>query len=581
MRFDGISSWRGVDRFTFFDFSSFPYTRSKVHKVAFAVLCMAAIVSIPFIKRFVCHTWTVLKSSFFNHPSLVVGDIESLPCPSFLSRLQNAYRFFENNFDDPQTVWILTTLQVFKEAYVEEGCHPCVRWEGTSDNAYDSLSVALKDSSFVFREDCLNNQQVRVEALSFKHNLRNLDQLEYETLIDACSLSEDDHLDKPIYEVLTSLRAAAFAIQERYGAQMNGSCSIKELIHKNMQSLFVQKIAQIDDDLECLQKSEFIDSVCQEVIESLLKGAQIDGNALIISSEHIFFKPKTMSLPKELHDFIHVTSFFVNDLNSKNMLEDPFITDEALILAKFLQSSNKNMKECEAFKPFMLFFRKNYYDCFCSQLMRKKALGDKKVTFPLKLHRPLPSIQNDSSGDLFMAYLNQSFTSQKTWPLTGSCVLAALMPEYAEGGWKTIPQGQKKAREIRAQIATILSDSVEEYMPFVTVIPGFSHMELQVQADLKRVNWVVVEEDSDEAKRAAILERSQDLLEDLVYLMEPEIIIVAKIFNRPLWIYKKLAATFKVNKEGRIQPHVIYGEEIKEKPVHLLDDNEHYTPLLP
>lgn len=440
--------------------------------------------------------------------------------------------------------------------------------------------MVLKDGNKVCRHDCLNDENVHVNAVSLKRAINALAVRDKQILAGACATGADGELEPDIYDCLTQLTNAAFAIQARYGDQLSrsGVKSLKDMIHDQLVALFVQRLDQLDEELAILQNKGFTESVCGELIQWLLSCAVIEDNTLCIFGHKLEFNSHKFNLEDLSEDQLgHISVFPVHELNSSNMLEEPCITDEPLILARELNKS-LDIANLPAFSSFREWIAKNYYNHFCSQLMLQ--LAPKSISPPTNsMTNALSIVVNDRDGARFMASLSRSFKRESSWPLRGSCVLAALMPEYNKG-WVAdgIPAGQEKALEIRSLIAEKISENIENYLPYVTVIPGFSTLASDASTKLRKDNWVIVEENSDEMKREAILSRCKDILRGDTYLMEPELALLPGIFHKPLWIYKAMAAQFRVER-GEIQPHVIYGEDLNENPAYLLDKDEHYEPL--
>ncbi|MFY7842779.1 MAG: hypothetical protein ACOVOR_02045 [Rhabdochlamydiaceae bacterium] len=507
--------------------------------------------------------------------------LDAICYPSFFSRLKAVYYNKKAISNDDQQIWLSTVLELFLDAYIDDGCHPRVTWKESRDYCYDSLSIQQRDGTLIYRHDCLNDQQHHVMALSFKRALDELDHQEKAELAIACLSSDDQELTEKPYQCLTLLREITFGIQGRYGSKLlDLDCiDVKDLIYNKLKALLRANLDRINAESEVLIDPQFVLAICEQLITDLLSNAKIQEEQLLIEP-HICLDFKWIK-PNCLHeDEIKYISFcHANDLNSKNVLDEPYITDQPLKIAQLLNTrSFDSIKKSPEFKVFRQWIEKNYYNPFCSQWIRqlqpKQEVIQVKPKSKTSLRRVIP---NDRFGDTYMDCIKNQFEIKPSWSFSGSCFLSTLFPEYE----KNTQKGYEKLAEMRALISVKIVEQYQDYLNYVTVIPSFSQLDQSSKVKLKNEHWAIAEDDSLESKQKAIKAKAAQLLKSTTYLMEPEYELAAQLVNRPIWVYKRKAEKFFLDINSKLLPHVIYGENLSGTPCYLLDDYDHYKLLKP
>jgi hypothetical protein len=507
--------------------------------------------------------------------------LDAICYTSFFSRLKAVYYNKKTSSNDDQQVWLSTVLELFLDAYIEEGCHPRVAWKESQDYCYDPLPVQQRDGKVIYRHDCLNDQQCQVMALSFKRALDELDQQEKAALAISCLFSDDRELTEKPYQCLTLLRAVTFSIRERYGSKVLdlNYIDVKDLIYDKLKVLLRAKLDRIDAELEVLMDSQFASTICEQLITDLLSNTKIQGEQLLIGP-HICLDFRCIKPDCVEGDEIKYISFcHTNDLNSKNVLDEPYITDHPLKLAEFLKNNpSHSIKQAPEFEIFRQWIEKNYYNSVCSQWIRQLQPKQGIIEVQPKSGTSLRQvIQNDQFGDPYRRYIEDRFEVQHSWSFSGSCFLSALFPEYE----KNTEQGYERVAEIRALMSIKIVENYQDYLNYVTVIPGFSTLDQSIKVKLENDHWAIAEDNSLESKQKAIKAKGAKLLEPKTYLMEPEYELAAQLVNCPIWIYKIKTEKFFLDTNSMLLPHVIYGENCSGSPRYLLDDHDHYKPLKP
>jgi len=507
--------------------------------------------------------------------------LDAICYPSFLSRLKAVYYNKKATSNDTQQIWLSTVLELFLDAYVDDGCHPRVTWKESQDYCYDPFPVQQQGGGVIYRHDCLNDQQHQAFALSFKRALDELDPHEKSELATACLSSEDRGLTEKIYHCLTLLRALTFSVQARYESKvLNLDCmDVKDWIYDRLKTLLRVKLDRIDEDLETLLDPPFASEICQQLIIDLLSGAKIQGKQLLIGPhiclDFIRITPECLN-PDEIK---YISFCRPNDLNSKNILDDPYVTDELLKIGEFLKThSSDAIQQCPDFEVFRRWIEKNYYIPFCSQWIQQLQPKQRVPQVHPQSESPLRRlIQNDGFGDTYMRHISGLFEIKHSWSYSGSCFLASLFPEYE----KNATQGYEKVADMRALMSVKIAEDYQSYLDYVTVIPGFSQLDQVLKARLEHDHWAIAEDDSLESKRKSIADKAAKLLDSRTYLMEPEYELAAQLVNRPIWVYKRKAEKFFLDANSKLLPHVIYGEKYSGPPCYLLDDHDHYKILEP
>lgn len=523
------------------------------------------------------HSKSSLSLEDFSRINEALGEIKY---PSFFHLLRFNYNFnrsFLTNINK-EKVWVLTVLQLFKNAYIEDGCHPFVTWENVLDDCSDGLDISIQqgpEKERVYQSDCVNHSNHQVRCLSFKRKLNQLTSIQISELFTACLL-EDLHqtLDVEVYECLEDLIAVTNAIYCRYSLLVSNRNykDIKDLIYEKLLRLFEGNFNQMDADLEILQDSDFASKICDHLILDLLSNAKIQGETLIIN-RNIF-----LNFSQHNHEEEDISFCKFNALNSKNMLEDPYITNHPLIIAKCLKENKPfhEIQETMEYVEFRKLVKKRYYDAFCSQWIIL-AQPQQKIIYRPSISSSRQIISNDYSFNKIMFYINNQFQIIDSDFYVGSCFLAALSPDYE----KNVNGGEKKILEIRSLIAEKILENKEQYYDYVIVIPNFLSLHPITQERLKMEYWAISTDSSLENKVEAIRARAEQVQKLTTYLKEVEFAIVAQIINCPIWIYKKQTKDFSLDKNSKIEPHVRYGENLSGDIRYLLDDSNHYKSLKP
>lgn len=531
-----------------------------------------------------------------NDQNLRIKTLENMVSGSFSKKLYLALETARQFTNSNQHVWSLATYYLFNESNIDEAdCHPRLEWKGCDEKASDSFSSAFKNGMKITRSDALNDKNHQINALKLKQNMNLLSEIEKDNLCNALiipnlamELQPETH---KIYDIIIEISPL---IKDKYknniGLHNNVLSYIdgpRDMIHDILKNaLLNEKNQLISEDLfEVLLDEGFSKRICNKIIIDLLSLAKIDGNRLIFNEHILSFEEITKEMPEQLDDIKNISLFEVNDLTSKNQLEEPLISDHALKIAQnlnkvqFHNSLDPEMQKIVG--EFIKWIRKNYYETFCARFVRQLPIPKDIQIAPadqtaskIKIEKKGRLIANDSFGDHFMTYINKKFEVGFAWSLSGSCFLSCFIPES---------KGQDNYEGImtaRAGISASLMENVDKYLEFVEVIPDFSSMSHADKMKVKEINWVICEKNSIDSKRAAILARCAEILDSKTYLMDVEFMLTAKLLQTPIYIYKRLVKKFSVDSSGIILPHVVHGEEYKgKKPFYVLDDHDHYKPL--
>lgn len=535
---------------------------------------------------------------------------------------------------DPDCIWNVSILLLLQEASLDDtSCDPCIVWPDTDLRAYDHYQAQLTNTRFIYREDIINQSTCGdIDTVSIWRKLKDLTKNDVTQIRLAFeSPRQEDTLELNVSEVVQGIKKIVEQLRKRYPFYIDvemqqilytSSCqgdflSIAEIVNQYLKQLFLTTNTALTD----ITNEKDSEKICGLLVLLLLQDAKVSNSLLTLKSGWVLDFTR-LGAEEDLVDLSclkFINLFNVNELNSRNYQELPFISDEPLQLANFLKDPNifqrlhNNIINGQppflgiestsdilmAFNNFKNFLCKKFYNNFCAKLSREDA---RQIAIPVggsppsvsapkqSLHTEIETkereakqraakpygkvIPNDQFGDTFMTYINRRFTEGHAWSYSGSCLLSCFFPECTSD-----QQGYEKVSLLRAQIATHLESNIKEFLEYVTVIPNFNKLPLDEKVKLQEVYWVISTDNTVASKAAAIRNRCQEMLSARTYLADVEISIVAQILKCPIWIYKKKAEKFFIDDHGNLLPHVKYGEGYKSTPFYLLDDHDHYKPL--
>ena len=488
----------------------------------------------------------------------VVACLDKVKSEGFWKRFNEAFE--RNRIED--NPFLTTTLDVFLDGIIEEGCEGTTRivWPNSTDSCADSLAITLQDGSQVYRVDCINTQSDHINPLAFKRQLKELT-VEQRTWLRTVCLQPQfiNQTDLATADCFNSLKPLAVEMRHRFWE--NGS-SVQELIHERLKNLFRNHPVVKNWDESVLSDVPFMQKMCKDLIVDLLKNVTIRRDQLVFPQDMILsFGQAFSSSPVDNNDLRHVSICHVNDLTSSGADEYPFITDEALQIAKWLQiNPGTDIETCRPhFKLFSEWILKKYYAPFCSQLIRA-------VTANLaSKQRPLPSAieglihVHNHTGDVFDTQITQDFTVTSHLSENYNCFFTALTPD------KDSKERHAFAVEMRRKIADHLLDNRDDYVDFVNVVGKYDSADALKQA-----------------KYEAIEIRAREVLDESTFMMELEFEIAAKLIKCPIYVYNRDLKKFFLDPDSKkIMPHTIYGVDQEGSPRHLKFGSQHYTTLTP
>ncbi len=486
----------------------------------------------------------------------VVACLDKVKSEGFWKRFNEAFE--RNRIED--NPFLTTTLDVFLDGIIEEGCTTSIVWPNSTDWCADSLAITLKDGNPVYRIDCLNTQQSHFDPIAFKKQLNELTEEQRTWLRIVCLQPQFiNQTDLATADCFNALKLLAVEMRHRFWD--NDGNSVQELIHDRLKNLFRSHPVVKNWDESVLSDIPFVQKMCRDLIVGLLQNVTIRGDQLVFPNDvTLYFGQAFTSSPFDDNYLRHVSLCHVNDLTSPNGMDYPFITDEALHIAKWLQNNpGKDVENCPQFKPFSDWILKKYYAPFCSQLVRA-------VTSNLaSKQRPLPSaieglihIHNHTGAE-FDTQILQDFTVISHMSMNANCFFTALTPDLDLNKRHII------AIEMRRKISDHLLNNKDDYIDFVHVGGKYDSANALKQAKYK-----------------AIEIRAREVLSEGTFMMELEFEIAAKLIKCPIYVYNRdLKKFFLDPKSKKIKPHTIYGVDQKGPPRHLRFGGQHYTTLKP
>lgn len=487
----------------------------------------------------------------------------------------------------PSSMWTLASYYLMNDAYQDDAeCCSKLRWKECDEYAFDSFSSLLEDGTTVWRVDALNDAHHQVNALSLKRDMMSLSNRDKESICEA--IIQPIHaleLEPAAGDIYLRIQAMGEVMRDKYQVHLTVvddylvyTESPRDQIHEILKTILLreQHLLSADDLFEELLEPTFAKKMCEESVRTLLSFASVEGNTLNFKNGHILsFKQLTESMPNKSEDSKQISFFEVNDLTSKNMLEKPFIGHHALKIAHHLQDGREGFpaETQQLFNEFVHWFYENYYLNFCARLGRQlHPLENPTPPEPMIIQSDTTQggrkvVVNDRYAENFMRYLNKKFAIGDSWSLSGSCFLACFIPK-SKG-----VNNHQGVMQMRAQISALLQSQMDQYLDYVDVIPGHVKNE---EDDY----WAVCQDDSLESKRAAILQRCQDILQLHIKFREVEFSLTAHILQRPIYIYKQFVDKFNLDEKNQLLPQSIYGERFQgQSPYYLLDEHDHYKPL--
>jgi len=508
------------------------------------------------VARRVSDSVTSLVAKIWPPKINVVACLDKVKSEGFWKRFNQAFE--RNRIED--NPFLTTTLDVFLDGIIEEGCTTSIVWPNSTDWCADSLAITLKDGNQVYRVDCLNTQQNHFDPIAFKKQLNELTEEQRTWLRTVCLQPQFiNQTDLATADCFNALKLLAVEMRHRFWD--NDGNSVQELIHDRLKNLFRSHPVVKNWDESVLSDIPFMQKMCRDLIVGLLQNVTIRGDQLVFPNDvTLYFGQAFTSSPFDDNDLRHVSLCHVNDLTSPNGMDYPFITDEALHIAKWLQNNpGKDVENCPQFKPFSDWILNKYYAPFCSQLVRAVTanLASKQRPLPFAIEG-LIHVHNHT-GDVFDTQITQDFTVTSHLSENYNCFFTALTPD------KDSKERHAFAVEMRRKIADHLLDNRDDYVDFVNVVGKYDSADALKQA-----------------KYEAIEIRAREVLDESTFMMELEFEIAAKLIKCPIYVYNRdLKKFFLDPKSKKIMPHTIYGVDQEGSPRHLKFGSQHYTTLTP
>ncbi|MGR3912350.1 MAG: hypothetical protein QRY71_03455 [Candidatus Rhabdochlamydia sp.] len=555
-------------------------TWQKVSLIALPLLCVALF---PLVRKMFQKPPSVIPPA---KPKLILSDVEKalsqVEMTDLSSLIYQNYLAVQKYYlqADEQTLRTLTTLVLFKQSYIAEGCYPYVTWERSRDRCYNSLKILLKNGESLFRHDAVNDQHHQGDFLSFKRALLELSDHDLSQIIDVCLSNQDTQLDDHLYQIITELYSLSFALFGRYPiSTQEPFLSIEKVLYASLEPLILKELIH-SHDIEALYDLNVSKELCKQLIVSLLSTARVSGTSLHLFHHQLDFSPKADCELLNLSEFKWIAPLTPNPLSSTNYLDDPVITNEPILIAKFLQEfPDQDLENCPDFAPFARWIEKEYYYPFCAAFLKQlDTLTRPKSVTPELISSRRSSIKNDLDGSHYRLFIEKEFHISDPWIFPGNCFLVALFPEL---------ENQLSLRcstilDKRKEIAEYIKKNASTYVNYVEVITDFNDLTTDKKLSLQLLHWAIAEDNTLSSKLKAIHSRCERMIQDVsAELMEPEYAVTSEILQAPIYIYKQNAATFTLHEDKHVKPSVIYGENLPGAPHYLLDTFNHFQILKP
>jgi hypothetical protein len=483
-----------------------------------------------------------------------------------------------NEFNN--VVWLSAIYEIMLDGKLdEEGfCHTLLQL----GDCYVKDAIPIKQGDISFNSvDWFSSQGMPCLPVTLKKNINALSATEKSTI---CLLIEGGATaTQNLLTVIDGLNEIVQKLQNRYPFFATGNRGdpivytgfentkkfLPTIIFDFLKTIIANEVTNEDD----LSNPEYAKKICSLLAIKLLSSAKVDriNKSLFIEKLKIEFG----SLDRGAFFDPKIPNFIINDLTSFDY-DDALVVDTqplelAIHLSEMdqiaLQDLIKKIKNSEKIEgkiatllnPIAQLLLDRYFKNFMSSYLQKKqntlqplpkVANARKEEPKEEIRNKNQKVQNDIFGDHYKKLIEKNFVVYPSWSLSGSCVLSAILKAVEPGNNYAIDPtaGYQRIDEIRTQLANYLLENQTEFVAFFADVNAF-HMHVT------------------------------HLQSRATYLEDIDLLALSQVLKRPLFVYKRKVDTFFINDRGEPLPSVIFGEDLKGKPIRLYDEHEHYKLL--